>query len=88
MNRSAAEVAEVPALLVTVTSTVPADSASLIAVMEVGELTVKLLAATEPNITALTLLKLVPMTTTDVPPAAGPLVVPSPVTEGVLVGAV
>ena len=49
MNRSAAEVAEVPALLVTVTSTVPADSASLIAVMEVGELSVKLVAATVPK---------------------------------------
>jgi hypothetical protein len=78
----------VPAEFVTLTSTVPADSASVIAVRDVGEFTVKLRAATDPNMTADTFEKLVPMTTTDVPPAAGPLVVPSPVTDGVLVGAV
>jgi hypothetical protein len=86
--RSAADVADVPTLFVTVTSTVPADSAAVMAVMDVGELTVKLRAAVEPNITEETLLKFVPMMTTDVPPPAAPLVVPRPVTEGVPVGAV
>ena len=37
---SALEVAEVPADVVTVVSTVPADSAGVVAVIEVGELTV------------------------------------------------
>ena len=40
VNWSALEVAEVPADVVTVVSTVPADSAGVVAVIEVGELTV------------------------------------------------
>jgi hypothetical protein len=88
VNRSAAEVSDVPAALVTVTSTVPADSAAVMAVIEVGELTVKERAATEPNITDETLLKFVPMITTDVPPEAFPEVTPRPVTAGVPFGAV
>ena len=40
VNWSALEVAEVPAGVVTVVSTVPADSAGVVAVIEVGEFTV------------------------------------------------
>jgi hypothetical protein len=42
--------------------------------MDVAELTVKLLAATEPNITAVAPLKSVPVMLTEVPPAVLPLV--------------
>jgi hypothetical protein len=74
MNWSAADVAEVPTGVVTVTSTVPAVPEGLIAVICVDELTVKLVAAVPPKSTALVLVKLLPVTTTEVPPAVGPAV--------------
>src|SRR5258708_3806226 len=58
VNWSAAEGADVPAELVTLTSTTRADSAAVTAVIEVAELTVKDWAATEPNMTAVTPVKL------------------------------
>jgi hypothetical protein len=57
---------------VTVTSTVPADWAGEVAVIEVAELTVKLVAATDPKLTAVAPVKLVPVMVTDVPPAVIP----------------
>jgi hypothetical protein len=65
-------VALVPFGVVTVTSTVPV-SLGEIAVIEVVELTVKLVALTEPKLTALVPLKPVPVMVTTVPPASGPL---------------
>ena len=50
--------------------------------IEVGELTTKLVAALVPNFTALTPLNPVPVMVTEVPPMAGPLVGVSPVTVG------
>jgi hypothetical protein len=49
VNWSAALAAVVPPGVVTVTSTVPVDSAGETAVMLVSELIVKLVALTEPN---------------------------------------
>ena len=46
------------------------------------ELTVKLVAATEPNCTELTEAKLVPLITTEVPPVEGPEIGVTPVTVG------
>ena len=71
-----------PPGLVTVTSTVPADSAGLVAVICVAELTVKLLAAMVPKSTAVAPVKPVPVIVTDVPPAAGPAAGLTPVTAG------
>src|SRR5690348_1891806 len=71
VNLSAALTALVPPEAVTVTSTVP-DPAGVVAVISLALLTVKVLAAVEPNFTALTATKLVPMMVTDVPPPAGP----------------
>jgi hypothetical protein len=72
VNLSAAPVAEVPPGVVTVTSTDPADPAGSVAVIDVAELMVKLVAAVAPNLTALTPAKLVPVIVTDVPPGVGP----------------
>jgi len=52
VNWSAELAVLVPFGVVTVTSTSPADSAGEVAVMEVPELTVKAVAADEPNATA------------------------------------
>ena len=52
MYLSAEPVALVPPGVVTVMSTVPAVSAGAVAVMLVALLTVKLVAAVEPNLTA------------------------------------
>jgi len=71
VNWSAADVAEVPAAVVTMTSTVPVPAGD-VAVIDVAELTVKAVALMAPNFTAVTPLKLVPVIVTDVPPAAGP----------------
>ena len=67
-----AEVAEVPAALVAVISTVPAASAGEVAVIWVSELMVKLVAAVLPKLTAVTLIKPEPVIVTDVPPAVVP----------------
>jgi len=88
VNWSADETIDVPAVLVTLTSTVPAASAGVTAVIDVEEFTVYDVAATEPNETPVTLLKFVPMTVIEVPPAVVPLAVPRPVTVGGNTGAV
>ena len=57
---------------VTVMSTVLAAPAGEVAVMEVEELTVKLLAGVVPKVTAVAPVKLVPVRATEVPPAVDP----------------
>jgi hypothetical protein len=59
LKRSFGEIALVPPAVVTVTSTVPADPAGELAVIEVAELTVKLVALLEPSSTALAATKFV-----------------------------
>ena len=63
-----------PPTVVTVISTTPAEPAGETAVIEVAEFCVKLVAAVEPNFTAVALLKFVPVMLTEVPPTALPLV--------------
>jgi hypothetical protein len=63
---------EVPAAVVTVTTTTPALSAGEVAVIEVDEFTVTAVAAVEPNFTVAPLTKPVPMMVTLVPPAVVP----------------
>ena len=67
--------------MTTVTSTTPVP-AGLVAVICVAELTVKLLAATVPEFTAVAPVRSVPVIVTVVPPAAGPGVGLMPVTLG------
>ena len=62
----------VPLGVVTVTSTVPAPADGEMAVTWVEELTVKLVAALEPKLTALAPVKLVPVMTTGLKPDSGP----------------
>src|SRR6266852_5245565 len=82
VNWSLEEVADVPLTVVTRTSTVPTDSAGAVVVIDVAELTVKLLAGVEPNEMLATKdlllasMKLVPLIVTEVPPAVVPVVVP------------
>jgi hypothetical protein len=64
----------VPPGVVTEIVTAPADLAGLTAVIEVDEVTLKLVAAVEPKLTAVAPVKLVPVMTTEVPPAVGPAV--------------
>ena len=71
MNWSAAEVPDVPPAVVTLTSTVPVPAGE-VAVIDVAELTVKLVAAVAPNVTNVAPVKPVPVMVTVVPPAAGP----------------
>ena len=68
MNLSAEDRAEVPASVVTVTSTVPADSAGAVAVIEVAEFAV-MVPAVVPNLTPEADERLVPVIETLVPPA-------------------
>jgi len=68
---SAAVMELVPLGVVTVTSTVPVP-AGAVAVMDVAEPTVKDVAATNPNRTAVAPVKAAPATVTCVPPASGP----------------
>jgi hypothetical protein len=72
----------VPLAVTTLTDTVPAASGGETAVMEVDELTVKLLAGTFPKSTASTSAKFVPVMFTDVPPLVVPDVVPNELTVG------
>ena len=72
MKWSAEEVAEVPPVVVTVTSTVAAACAGEVAVIWVAETTVKPEAAVVPKWTAVAPVKLVPVMVTEVPPAVGP----------------
>ncbi len=73
MNWSAAVVALVPPTVVTVTSNVPAEPGGAVAVIWVGLLIVKLVAAVTPKLTALAARRLLPVMTTEVPPLVGPL---------------
>ncbi len=82
MKRSAALVALVPPDVVTVRSTVPAEPAGDVAVIDVALLTVKLLALVEPNLTAVAPVKPVPVTVTLVPPLVLPEDGEMPVTVG------
>ena len=85
MNWSAPVLGLVPALPVTVTSTVPAASAGEKAVIDVGELAVTLVAAVVPNMTALAgvlALNPEPVMVTEVSPAVGPEVGLTAVTVG------
>ena len=82
VNWSAAEVADVPPAVVTLTSTVPVPAGE-VAVIEVAELTVKPVAAVAPKFTAVAPVKLVPVIVTVVPPAVGPAVGEIEVTVGV-----
>src|ERR1700722_7957550 len=61
------------------TAPLPADD---VAVIEVAELTVKLVALVVPNFTAVAPVKLLPVIVTDVPPEAGPVVGEIDVTAG------
>ena len=61
-------VAEVPPAVVTRTSAVPDRCSGVTAVMLVDEFTVKLVAATPPNVTAVAPVKLVPVMVTVEPP--------------------
>ena len=63
-------------------STVPAPTGE-VAVIEVAELTVKLVALAAPNFTALALDSAVPVIVTDVPPVVGPAFGAIDVTAGV-----
>ena len=72
-----------PLAVVTVTSTVPVP-AGAVAVIDVAVLAVNPVAEVVPNFTPVAELKLVPVMTTVVPPAAGPLVGLMPVTVGVV----
>jgi hypothetical protein len=83
-NLSAGDVADVPPAVVTVISTVPADSAGDVAVTDVAELTVTLTAACPaPKLTDVPPdTKFVPEIVTDVPPPVGPAPTLTPVTVG------
>jgi hypothetical protein len=70
---SPAPVALVPPGVVTVTSTVPAACAGAVAVIDVSLLTVKVVAAVAPKLTALAPVKPVPVMVTLFPPAVDPL---------------
>ena len=72
---SALPVAEVPVGVLTMTSTVPAAWEGDTALMDVSELTVKLVAATPPNVTLAAPVKPLPVMVTLVPPAVVPLLV-------------
>jgi hypothetical protein len=66
----------------TVTTTVPADSAGEVAVIEVDELKVTAVAATEPNFTVAPDAKPVPVMVTAVPPEVDPDVGDIEATDG------
>ena len=66
-------VADVPFGVVTVTSTDPEDPDGDTAVTVVKEVTLNDVAATEPNLTAVAPVKLVPVMVVEVPPAVEPV---------------
>ena len=74
MKLSAVDRGEAPEADWTVTSTVPNAPAGEVAQIDVGLTTMKLAAATFPNITPVTLEKFVPVMVTEEPPAEDPLV--------------
>ena len=71
----------VPPDVVAVTSTTP-EPAGLVAVIWVSELNVNVVAATEPNLTAVTPVKPVPVIVTEVAPLAGPVLGDTELTVG------
>ena len=73
--------ADVPPVVVTLTSTVPVPAGE-VAVIVVAETTVKPVAAVAPNVTAVAPVKLVPVMVTVVPPPPGPEVGEIDVTVG------
>lgn len=79
---------DVPAEFMTVTSTVPADDAGTVTVMELLELTVNDVAATVPNLTCVTFVKFVPMIEIVLPPDVDPELADRLVTAGVITGVV
>ena len=84
VNRSDADVADVPAVLVTVTSTAPGVTvAGDGTVIWVGEFTTAPAAEVEPNLTVAPVTNPVPVMTTEVPPPVGPEVGLIEVTVGV-----
>jgi hypothetical protein len=82
VNRSALPVGDVPATVVTVTSTVAAACGGATAVSCVSLFTVNDVAAYAPKLTADAPVKPLPVTITTVPPAVVPDEVPSAVTAG------
>src|SRR5207244_852865 len=72
VNWSEPDVADVPTAVVTVMSTVPADSAGEVAVIWPSVSTEKLEALVAPNFTELVPVKCEPLIVTDVPPAVVP----------------
>ena len=81
MYWSAAEVADVPRVVTTVMSTVPAVRAGAVARIEVADKTVKD-AFVVPKRTAVTFVNPEPVIVTAVPPLVGPIVGEMPVTVG------
>ena len=67
--------------MVTVTSTVPVPGGE-VAVTDVAVLAVRLVAGVVPKVTEVAEPRLMPVTTTLLPPAAGPLVGAIEVTDG------
>jgi hypothetical protein len=63
---------DVPPGVVTVMSTVPRDPAGDCALIEVGPVTLKLVAGADPKCTAVAPVKFVPVIVTPVPPAVEP----------------
>ena len=84
MKSSAELVEDVIPVVITTTLTVPAVSAGGVAVSEVDELKLTLVAADVPNSTVDPEAKWVPVIATEVPPAVGPAFGETPVTEGAL----
>jgi len=82
VNWSALEVAEVPAGVVTVTSTSPAEPAGEVQPIEVSPSTKQSVAATEPNMTEVAPVNPDPVMDTCVPPSVDPDVGLTPVTVG------
>jgi hypothetical protein len=82
VNWSAATVGDVPAGVVTVTSTVPAGAGGAVAVICVEDTTVKLVAGKVPNETPVAPEKLLPLIVTSVPPPVLPDDGLIPVTAG------
>ncbi len=72
----------VPPGVVTATVTAPAGLAGVVAVICVALLTVTDVAAVPSKVTAVAPVRLVPLMTTLVPPAAGPVAGRTPVTDG------
>jgi hypothetical protein len=82
VNWSAEPVLELPLLEVTTTSTEPGVCDGATAVIEVAELTVKLLAFVPPNVTLVVPVKPVPVIVMLVPPEPVPVPGDTPVTVG------